>query len=107
MFAPGLNDHVLLGEPSHGDFRLTFGPRRIQRRSSYSALMFATRITLPHFSASSAMSLPKSAGEPPSTMAPRSAYRAFRLGSARAALISLLRPPTITGGARLLAPPLQ
>jgi hypothetical protein len=30
----------------------------------YSALMLAARITLPHFSVSSAMSLPKSAGEP-------------------------------------------
>jgi hypothetical protein len=33
--------------------------------------MFAARITLPHFSVSSAMSLPKSAGEPASAVPPR------------------------------------
>src|SRR5262245_38696444 len=38
-----------------------------------SGLMLAARITLPHFSASSLMSLPKSAGEPASAAAP---YRA-------------------------------
>src|SRR5262245_11547332 len=43
--------------------------------------------TLPHFSVSSAMSLPKSATEPGSTMPPRSANRAFNLGSASPALI--------------------
>jgi len=32
--------------------------------------MLAARITLPHFSVSSAMSLPKSAGEPASTVRP-------------------------------------
>jgi hypothetical protein len=31
---------------------------------AYSGLMLAARITLPHFSVSSAKSLPKSAGEP-------------------------------------------
>src|SRR5207237_9138099 len=40
---------------------------------------------------SSATSLPKSAGEPRSAVAPRSARRAFILGSARVALICLLR----------------
>src|SRR5438445_11182459 len=50
--------------------------------------MFAARITLPHFSVSSAMSLLKSAGEPVSGVPPRSASRALILGSARAALIS-------------------
>src|SRR5262245_51197700 len=55
-----------------------------------SALMLRARITLPHFSVSSAMSLPKSAGEPASTVPPRSARWAFMLGSSRAALISLL-----------------
>ena len=33
-------------------------------RRDHSALMLAARMTLPHFSVSSAMSLPKSAGEP-------------------------------------------
>src|SRR5215470_5935790 len=55
-----------------------------------SALMLAARITLPHFSVSSAISLPKSAGEPGSTVPPRSASRALILGSARPALISVL-----------------
>src|SRR5215471_19392639 len=52
--------------------------------------MLRVRMTLPHFSVSSAMSLPKSAGEPGSTLPPRSASRAFIWGSASAALTSLL-----------------
>jgi hypothetical protein len=47
-------------------------------------------ITLPHFSVSSAMNLPKSAGEPACTKVPSSVSRALNLGSASAALISLL-----------------
>src|SRR5215472_15806453 len=65
-------------------------------RADQSALMLAARITLPHFSVSSAMSLPKSAGELGSTVPPRSARRAFILGSARPALISLLSLSTIS-----------
>ena len=60
------------------------------RSARYSTLMLAARITLPHFSVSSAMSLPKSADEPASGVAPRSARRAFNFGSARPALIALL-----------------
>ena len=45
---------------------------------------------LAHFPVSSAMSLPKSAGEPENTVTPRSARRALILGLARPALISLL-----------------
>src|SRR5262249_1076366 len=56
----------------------------------YCTLMLAARITLPHFSVSSAISFPKSAGESASTVPPRSASRAFSLGSASAVLISLL-----------------
>jgi hypothetical protein len=44
----------------------------------HSGLMLAARITLPHFSVSSAMNLPKSAGEPGNAIPPRSASRAFR-----------------------------
>ena len=66
--------------------------------------MLAARITLPHFSVSSAMSLPKSAGEPASTVPPRSASRALILGSARPALISLLSLSTISAGVFLGAP---
>src|SRR5262249_58131890 len=50
-------------------------------------LTLAARITLRHFSVSSAISLPKSAGESASTSPPRSTMRAFIRGSARAALI--------------------
>jgi hypothetical protein len=69
-----------------------------------SALMLAARITLPHFSVSSAISFPKSAGEPASTVPPRSASRDFILGSARARLISLLSLSTIPVGVFLGAP---
>src|SRR6266540_68779 len=68
----------------------------------HSGLMFAVRITLAHFSVSSAKSLPKSAGEPPSTVPSRSASCALNLGSTSAALISLLSlwmvVPERTGG---------
>src|SRR5262245_6460228 len=73
-------------------------------RAGHSGLMFAARITLPHFSVSSAMSLAKSAGESTSTSPPRSASRALILGSARPALISLLSLSTISVGVFLGAP---
>src|SRR5262249_36976736 len=72
--------------------------------ADHSALMLAARITLPHFSVSSAMNLPKSAGEPGSTVPPRSARRTFSLGSARPALISLLSLLTISAGVAFGAP---
>jgi hypothetical protein len=67
----------------------------------YSGLMLDARMTLPHFSVSSAMCLPKSAGEPPNGVAPRSASRACILGSDRAALISLLRVSITSAGVLL------
>src|SRR5262249_50301467 len=73
-------------------------------RVDYSALTPANFTTLPHFSVSSAMSLPKSATEPGSAVAPHSASRAFNLGSARAALISVLSLSTISAGALRGAP---
>src|SRR5262249_62025575 len=48
-------------------------------RVRHSALMLAARITLPHFSAPSAMSFLKSAGEPASAELPKSASRALIL----------------------------
>src|SRR5437016_1160563 len=54
--------------------------------------------TFAHFSVSSAMSFPKSAGEPANTVAPMSTIRAFILGSAKPALISLLSLSTISVG---------
>src|SRR5262245_10792549 len=70
----------------------------------YSGLILAARITLPHFSVSSAINLPKSAGESASTSPPSSASRALSLGSARPALISLLSFSTISAGVFLGAP---
>src|SRR5262249_11195244 len=63
-----------------------------------SALMPANLTTLPHFSVSSAMSFPKSAGESATTARPRSESRALILGSARPALISLFSFSTISAG---------
>src|SRR6266480_629328 len=73
-------------------------------RADHSGLMLAARMTLTHFSISSAMSLPKSAGESESAVAPKSASCALILGSARAALISLLSLSTISAGVLLGAP---
>src|SRR5215472_6892697 len=70
----------------------------------HSGLMLADRITLAHFSVSSAMSFPKSAGEPTNGVPPRSASRALILGSARPALISLLSLSMISAGVFLGAP---
>src|SRR5262245_7917992 len=69
-----------------------------------SALMPTNFTTLPHFSVSSAMSVPKSAGEPTSGVPPRSASRALILGSASAALISLLSLSITSAGVRFGAP---
>jgi hypothetical protein len=49
----------------------------------YSGLMFAIRSTFAHFSVSAAMSFAKSAGEPISTSAPKSAMRALNLSVVR------------------------
>src|SRR5215467_5423450 len=57
-------------------------------------------ITLAHFSVSVAMNLAKSEDEPGNTAAPRSANRAFNLGSTRPALISLLSLSTISADVR-------
>src|SRR5439155_19488261 len=70
----------------------------------YIGLMPANLTTLAHFSVSSAMSLPKSAGEPTSGVPPKSASLAFILGSARPALISLLSMSMISTGVPLGAP---
>ena len=67
-------------------------------RADHSGLMPANLTTLPHFSVSSAMSLPKSAGEPGSTVPPRSASRALILGSARAGVDLLVELVDDLGG---------
>src|SRR5229473_3215352 len=60
--------------------------------------------TLAHFSVSSATSFPKSAGEPGINEALSSANRAFVLGPARIALISLLSLSMISAGVPLGTP---
>src|SRR5262249_19141933 len=69
-----------------------------------SGLMPANFITLAHFSVSVTMSLPNSVGEPASTVLPMSAIRAFMMGLARAALISLFSLSITSGGVFLRAP---
>jgi hypothetical protein len=76
----------------------------LARRSAYSALMLAARMTLLHLSVSSAMSLPNSPGVLPNAVPPRSASRALNLGSARLAFISLLSFSTISLGVFFGAP---
>src|SRR5262245_29498596 len=49
--------------------------------------MPAARITLPHFSVSSALSLPKSVGEPVGAVPPRSAIFHVRIGAGRIDLL--------------------
>src|SRR5499426_1840821 len=72
--------------------------------AAYSGLIFANFTTLLHFSVSAAISLPKSPGEPPRVVTPMSLSRPLNLGSARAALISLLSLSTISTGVFLGAP---
>src|SRR5262245_38178374 len=74
---------------------------RARPTPNYSALMLAARITLAHFSVSSAMSFPNPAGVSGSGTPPRSSSRCFILGSARAALISLLIISTMSDGVLL------
>ena len=59
--------------PVHGG-TLAF-TRALRMAAHYSGLMLAARITSAHFSISSAINLPKSVGEPVSTVPPRSAIR--------------------------------
>src|SRR5262245_11013328 len=75
-----------------------------QDGAGHSALMPANFTTLPHFSVSSAMSLPKSADEPGSPVPPNSASRVWILRSRRLALISLLSLSMISVGVFFAAP---
>src|SRR5215475_13132613 len=77
---------------------------RRRMHTAQSGLMLAARMTLPHFSLSAAMSSPKSAGDPGRSSPPCSASFAFIVGSASAALISLLSLSTISAGVALGAP---
>src|SRR5262249_57101601 len=70
----------------------------------YSALMLAARITLPHFSVSSAMSFSNSAGDIGIGTLPSSARRALIFSAARAALISLVSVTPISSDVPFVAP---
>src|ERR1700722_14913405 len=70
----------------------------------YSNLMLANRITLPHFSVSSAMNFPNSAGAIDIGTAPKSASRDLNSGAGRVALVSLLSLSMISAGVRFGAP---
>src|SRR5262245_25488480 len=88
----------------HPRFRRTghYGISTAER--PHSALMPANLITLAHFSVSSTMNIPSSAGEPRNIVQPRSASRACILASVRTASASLLRRPTISAGVFLRKP---
>src|SRR5947209_9310245 len=90
----------------HCRVRLTgrYGILAAQALPLHARLMLAARITLPHFSVSSAMNLPKSAAEPGIGMPPASAKCCLVLGSASAELISLLSVSMISEGVFLGTP---
>ena len=94
--ASGSGERCVVGGPgaglSLGFFRIYPAALTVFRRggSCYPTLMLAARITWPHFSVSSTMNLPKSAGEPTSVAPPKAASRALILGSVSAALVSSL-----------------
>src|SRR5262245_44616708 len=73
-------------------------------RADHSALILAARITLPHFSVSSATSRPKSPELIGIGSAPNSMSLGIKLGSARLALISLLSFSMVSAGVALGAP---
>ena len=75
----------------HSDPHSPNGLYGISREIAYIGLMLAATITLPHFLVSSEMSLPKSAGEPPSTMPPRLASRALNLAKSFARIVAVNR----------------
>src|SRR5262249_50626699 len=104
----GLNLCSWIGEQRDLGGRCKLYPGMLVERHlslpDHSALILAARITFADFSVASAMSWAKSAGEPASTVPPRSATRAFIFGSASATLISLLSFSTISAGVFLGAP---
>src|SRR5262249_8002729 len=89
-------------EPFSGE--VSWRPPSDRQLLRQSGLMLAVWITFPHFSLSAAMNLPKSAADPGRSLPPCSARLAFIVGSASAALISLLSLSTISAGVALGAP---
>src|SRR5215831_14290145 len=95
--------------PVPADDRYTSQPLGLSSSPSaypidYSTLAPENFTTLAHFSVSSTMSLPKSAGDPASGVPPISASRVPNLGSTSASLTALLTLSTISAGVALVAP---
>src|SRR5580704_12650831 len=94
-----------LAGPAAGPAAVENDPKETGRAAQdHSGLAWENFTTLLNFSVSSTMSLPKSAAEPGSAVAPKSANRAFILGSTSAALISMLSLSTISAGVFFGAP---
>src|SRR5262249_9135391 len=97
------SDREAQGKPSwspHGA-SIRFGFLLIGIVWDYSGLMLAARMTLAHFSVSSAMNFPNSAGVRASGRPPRAKRRALILGSAKAVLISRLSLSITSSGVPL------
>src|SRR5258707_12648644 len=93
-----------LHRPSSGH-RDAFGLYGVSTaRRPHSALMLRARMTLPHFSVSSAMSFPNAADVIDIGSKPKPASRAFMRGSAATALISLLSLSITSAGVSFGAP---
>src|SRR5262245_65608893 len=90
--------HHFLRSPRRYDRVPSFAKMKRYGISAHSPLMFAVRITLPHFSVYSTMNLANSVGELTNGSAPKSTSRALNVGSARAAFTCLLRIAMISGG---------
>src|SRR5262245_51639428 len=72
--------------------------------AAHGSLILATRITLPHFSVSSEINLPKSAGEPASTVPPKLASFVSRLASAMLTLTAVFSFSMTSAGVFFGAP---
>src|SRR6516165_7347455 len=103
-FCMDLLDHLVDTTGQRHSRNGIYGISPARRPGAHAGLMLAALITLPHFSVSSAMNLPKSDGDNPNGVPPKSAIRAFKLGSARPALISLLILSMTSSGVPLGAP---
>src|SRR5262245_17543374 len=95
--------HVLIGKPVPAFPGHAPGQRRAIRWDQ-SGRAPENLTTLAHFSVSSTMNTPSSAGEPRNIVVPKSASRACILVSIRTASTSLLRRPMISAGVFLRKP---
>src|SRR5215471_14472320 len=95
--------HLVGARPNARDFALTkrYG---MSLPAAHCSLILATRITLPHFSVSSEINLPKSAGEPASTVPPKLASFVSRLASAMLTLTAVFSFSMTSAGVFFGAP---